>query len=67
MGEDILAKATECQDAWNRYTMLNRTVEAGKRFNAAKNILRVEAAALVGGALMLAQLRAWEKHRPVGG
>ena len=29
-------------------------------------ILRVEAAALVGGALMLAQLRAWEKHRPVG-
>lgn len=30
-------------------------------------ILRVEAAALVGGALMLAQLRAWEKHRPVVG
>lgn len=30
-------------------------------------ILRVEAAALVGGALMLAQLRAWTKHRPVGG
>ena len=30
-------------------------------------ILRVEAAALVGGALMLAQLRAWEKHRPIGG
>jgi RsmE family RNA methyltransferase len=30
-------------------------------------ILRVEAAALVGGALMLAQLRFWEKHRPVGG
>ncbi len=30
-------------------------------------ILRVEAAALVGGALMLAQLRAWEKHRPLGG
>lgn len=30
-------------------------------------ILRVEAAALVGGALMLAQLRAWEQHRPVGG
>jgi RsmE family RNA methyltransferase len=30
-------------------------------------ILRVEAAALVGGALMLAQLRVWEKHRPVGG
>jgi RsmE family RNA methyltransferase len=30
-------------------------------------ILRVEAASLVGGALMLAQLRAWEKHRPVGG
>jgi RsmE family RNA methyltransferase len=30
-------------------------------------ILRVEAAALVGGALMLAQLGAWEKHRPVGG
>ena len=30
-------------------------------------ILRVEAAALVGGALMLAQLRAWAKHRPVGG
>ena len=30
-------------------------------------ILRVEAAALVGGALMLAQLHAWEKHRPVGG
>jgi RsmE family RNA methyltransferase len=29
-------------------------------------ILRVEAAALVGGALMLAQLRAWEKHRAVG-
>jgi len=29
-------------------------------------ILRVEAAALVGGALMLAQLRAWAKHRPVG-
>jgi len=29
-------------------------------------ILRVEAAALVGGALMLAQLRAWVKHRPVG-
>jgi 16S rRNA (uracil1498-N3)-methyltransferase len=29
-------------------------------------ILRVEAAALVGGALMLAQLRAWSKHRPVG-
>ena len=29
-------------------------------------ILRVEAAALVGGALMLSQLRAWEKHRPVG-
>jgi RsmE family RNA methyltransferase len=29
-------------------------------------ILRVEAAALVGGALMLAQLRAWEKHRPLG-
>lgn len=29
-------------------------------------ILRVEAAALVGGALMLAQLRVWEKHRPVG-
>jgi RsmE family RNA methyltransferase len=29
-------------------------------------ILRVEAAAVVGGALMLAQLRAWEKHRPVG-
>jgi RsmE family RNA methyltransferase len=28
-------------------------------------ILRVEAAALVGGALMLAQLRAWAKHRPV--
>ena len=47
MGEDILAKASECQDAWNRYTMLNRTVEAGKRFNAAKNILRVEATALL--------------------
>ena len=30
-------------------------------------ILRVEAAALVGGALLLAQLRVWEKHRPVGG
>ena len=30
-------------------------------------ILRVEAAALVGGALMLAQLRVWEKHRPVVG
>jgi 16S rRNA (uracil1498-N3)-methyltransferase len=30
-------------------------------------ILRVEAAALVGGALMLAQLRAWTKHRSVGG
>ncbi len=30
-------------------------------------ILRVEAAALVGGALMLAQLGAWEKHRPVVG
>jgi RsmE family RNA methyltransferase len=30
-------------------------------------ILRVEAAALVGGALMLTQLRAWEKHRPVSG
>lgn len=30
-------------------------------------ILRVEAAALVGGALMLAQLRVWEQHRPVGG
>ena len=29
-------------------------------------ILRVEAAALVGGALMLAQLRAWTKHRPIG-
>lgn len=29
-------------------------------------ILRVEAAALVGGALMLAQLRVWEQHRPVG-
>ena len=29
-------------------------------------ILRVEAAALVGGALMLAQLRAWAKHRPIG-
>ncbi len=29
-------------------------------------ILRVEAAALVGGALMLAHLRVWEKHRPVG-
>jgi RsmE family RNA methyltransferase len=28
-------------------------------------ILRVEAAALVGGALMLAQLHAWTKHRPV--
>ena len=30
-------------------------------------ILRVEAAALVGAALMLSQLRVWEKHRPVGG
>jgi len=30
-------------------------------------ILRVEAAALVGGALLLAQLRAWTKHRSVGG
>ena len=30
-------------------------------------ILRVEAAALVGGALMLAQLRVWEKHRAFGG
>ena len=30
-------------------------------------ILRVEAACLVGGGLLLAQLRAWEKHRPVGG
>ena len=30
-------------------------------------ILRVEAAALVGGALMLAQLGVWEKHRPVAG
>ena len=30
-------------------------------------ILRVEAAALVGGALMLAQLRVWQPHRPVGG
>jgi len=30
-------------------------------------ILRVEAAALVGGALMLVQLRAWEKHRSLGG
>ncbi len=30
-------------------------------------ILRVEAAALVGGALVLAQLRAWAKHRPVVG
>lgn len=29
-------------------------------------ILRVEAAALVGGALVLAQLHAWEKHRPLG-
>ncbi len=30
-------------------------------------ILRVEAAALVGSALMLSQLRIWEKHRPVVG
>lgn len=30
-------------------------------------VLRVEAAALVGGALMLAQLRVWTKHRPLGG
>ena len=30
-------------------------------------ILRVEAAALVGGALMLAQLRVWEKHQSLGG
>ncbi|MEI6795005.1 MAG: RsmE family RNA methyltransferase [Verrucomicrobiota bacterium] len=30
-------------------------------------ILRVEAAALVGGALMLAQLRVWEKHESLGG
>ena len=30
-------------------------------------ILRVEAAALVGGALMLAQLRVWEKHRSLDG
>ena len=30
-------------------------------------ILRVEAAALVGGALMLAQLRVWEKHRAFDG
>jgi len=30
-------------------------------------ILRVEAAALVGGALMLAQLRAWKKHQSVAG
>ena len=30
-------------------------------------ILRVEAAALVGGALMLAQLRVWAKHRAFGG
>ncbi len=29
-------------------------------------ILRVEAACLVGGALMLAQLRAWQSHRAVG-
>jgi len=29
--------------------------------------LRVEAAALVGGALMLAQLRVWEKHQSLGG
>jgi RsmE family RNA methyltransferase len=29
-------------------------------------ILRVEAACLVGGALMLAQLRAWQAHRAVG-
>jgi len=30
-------------------------------------ILRVEAAALVGGALMLAELGAWTRHRPLGG
>ena len=30
-------------------------------------ILRVEAAALVGGALMLSQLRVWEKHRSLDG
>jgi RsmE family RNA methyltransferase len=29
-------------------------------------ILRVEAACLVGGALMLAQLRAWQAHRALG-
>lgn len=42
--------------------------EAGFAFaHLGDRILRVEAAALVGGALMLAQLRVWEKHRPVGG
>ena len=42
--------------------------EAGFGFaHLGDRILRVEAAALVGGALMLAQLRAWEKHRPLGG
>lgn len=30
-------------------------------------VLRVEAAALVGGALMLSALGAWHAHRPVGG
>jgi hypothetical protein len=28
--------------------------------------LRVEAACLVGGGLMLAQLRAWQAHRALG-
>lgn len=46
MGDEILQKATECQAAWSRYTMLNRTVEAGKRFNAAKSVMRVEFAAM---------------------
>ena len=42
--------------------------EAGFVFaHLGDRILRVEAAALVGGALMLAHLRVWEKHRPVGG
>lgn len=42
--------------------------QAGFHFaHLGDRILRVEAAALVGGALMLAQLGAWSAHRPVDG
>ena len=68
-GENISAAAVLAIGAERGFSDRERSTLRAAGFTMAHlgdRILRVEAAALVGGAIILSQLRVWAAHRPVG-